>query len=139
MNKGVFLHKWFIIAVGITIFISACGQVVKAPTPPHIPTDTPTPEQEATTTSTLTPIPTRTIYSVPTITPEFTLSSFDATATKETRLENDKRFFELIETNGDCELPCIIGITPGETSFENRLRSPGLSRDFSMPQQSFSL
>jgi hypothetical protein len=56
--------------------------------------------------STITPSPRSTITITPTLGPTFTLD------------ERNARLIELLETNGGCELPCIWGIMPGETEWE---------------------
>jgi hypothetical protein len=56
-----------------------------------------------------TPIPTLTLVSIPSLTPLPTLSS----------LASENYIRTLLEDNGKCTLPCIWGIVPGKTSYQD--------------------
>lgn len=74
--------------------------------PTNTPTPVPSPTSTPTSTSTLTPSPTHTI--TPSWTPVPTLP-----------LEEALEAADLIyQDNGGCELPCVWGVTPGETTWE---------------------
>jgi hypothetical protein len=71
-----------------------------------LPTQTASPTSALPLNPTLTPRPRPTITITPTLGPTLT---FD---------ERNARLIELLETNGGCELPCIWGIMPGETEWQ---------------------
>ncbi|PKO14729.1 MAG: hypothetical protein CVU39_13445 [Chloroflexi bacterium HGW-Chloroflexi-10] len=66
------------------------------------------PTQDFTNTPTLIPPPSVTPSPYPSLTALATLTNNDA----------NRMVFDLIKTNGDCEMPCIWGIVPGETKWE---------------------
>ncbi len=91
-------------AVTALAFLAGCGVQDTATHPPlatltvpslvNAPSSTPSPTDQPTQTATLTPIP--------------TLSEQDA----------HEAFVNLIEKDGECDLPCWLGVTPGQTGFE---------------------
>jgi hypothetical protein len=66
------------------------------------------PTQDLTNTPTLIPSPSVTPSPYPSLTALATLTNNDA----------NRMVFDLIKTNGDCEMPCIWGIVTGETKWE---------------------
>ena len=72
--------------------LTSLPTAIPSPTPPS-PTLTPTRTPTPSSTPTLTPLPTLTAQ------------------------ERETRIRELLKTNGDCELPCWWGITPGRTNW----------------------
>jgi hypothetical protein len=103
----------------------SCGslQVISPTNLPTVRIDTPTPTRTTNSESikTLITTPSMTVTPravLPTDTPIATLSKDLAYA----------RFENLLQTNGDCQLPCWWGIIPGNTSFidaQNILKSIG--------------
>lgn len=111
----------------LVILVTCCSQPVTQLTPSPTPvrvsatiTLTPTPiVATVTPTSTLrvstptppatpTPSPTHTPTNPPTLTPLPTL----------TQKERDAQILQLLQTNGDCSLPCWWGISPGTTTWD---------------------
>jgi hypothetical protein len=72
-----------------------------------------------------TPLPTETITPTPPPLPSRTLAP-SLTSTMEPTLTDqfsEAYILELLETNGDCALPCFWGIIPGQTALEEAKRS----------------
>lgn len=95
------------------IIISPTVAALPSPIPPTEAATKPPTQSVPTATSTrkptLTPSPTKT---TPTPVPYPTFDVASSTLSEETATQN---LIELLETNGDCELPCWWGMTPGET------------------------
>ncbi len=91
----------------LTLFLTDCG-LQNNTTQPPITTLTASPLINTPTVISLTPSPTDQSTQTPTLTPIPTLSEQDALET----------FINLIEKDSECNLPCWLGVTPGQTKFE---------------------
>lgn len=81
------------------------------------------------TTPTSMPMPTHTLTPGPTftLTPSRTLTVISTLAVEDARL----RLLDLLDNNGDCRLPCLWGITPGESMYQD-------AKEILMPLSSIS-
>lgn len=116
--------KWWNFAVGIIIlvYIGGCSNPSPAPTETLLPEVSPSSTASAPRTS-QSPTPT---HPAPSATPSPTLSpspmaspARTSSPTPRPTLTTDEEYRyvrEMLATNGECELPCWWGITPGETS-----------------------
>ena len=119
------IHHWLLIIL-LGLLIQGCvlpGMTQITPTPTPVET---TIIPAATNTITPVPSPSPTQTSMPDMIPSSTPSPTDIP-------ERVTEFvLEMLETNGDCDSPCIWGITPGETRWtelEARLTAGGLVLD----------
>lgn len=102
------------------LFLASC-QIKDGIRPPEL-TDSPSPEPTLTTTptDTTTPIPSMTFTPTlgPTLTPTRTLvPSWTPVPTLPLK-EALEAARQIYQDNGGCELPCVWGVTPGETTWE---------------------
>lgn len=96
------------------MLVSSCAQsteslVTPPPATPILPTSSVTPMPS------LTPLPTNTPTPTLSPTPTFTPTMIPVLAIEEART----RLLDLLANNGGCQLPCLWGITPGESSFHD--------------------
>ncbi len=104
------LDSWFVSLLFIAI-VSGCAQPVQG-TPtlfPVIPT--------ASVTETIAPK-----TATPTLAPSATSTRIPATPTDVPTLPVEdarQRLLDLLANNGNCQLPCLWGITPGESSYQD--------------------
>jgi len=119
MHRWYQSHSWLILILYIICFTSC--QIVEKVSPPEL-TDTPSPEPISTKahTDTTTPIPSLTFTPTlaPTFKPTITITpSWTPVPTLQLKeaLEAADRIYQ---DNGGCELPCVWGVTPGKTTWE---------------------
>lgn len=105
------IPQWFSLLL-VMAGIAACTQSIENATKPSPKT---TVSFAATVTpSTETMLPTLTHTTTDTPTPSPTLTAVPTLPTEDAQ----KKWFELLATNGGCRLPCLWGITPGKSSYQ---------------------
>ena len=101
------MNNKLILLTTLFLLLSACTPVVDTPTPAPIVVNTPTPTTVLNT-ATPTHLPTKTPTSIPTLTPTHTLLTDE---------QIQAWFLENMITP-ECDLPCWLGITPGESAWD---------------------
>ncbi len=99
--------QWIAICLLVLLVLSGCSQVVSNPTSTTSTKTLPALTDAPTRATTIRVVPTQTSTQItPISTTPSILSAEDA----------KPRLFDLLQTNGDCSLPCLLGFTPQVTS-----------------------
>lgn len=105
------ISQWFSLLL-VMAGIAACAQSIENATTPSPGATVSFATTVAPSTETMLPTLARTTTDTPT--PSSTLTAIPTLPTEDAR----KKWFELLATNGGCRLPCLWGITPGKSSYQ---------------------